>query len=177
MKALTKNHFELFGLSERFSLDPSELDRAYRAVQTAVHPDRFAASAAADRRIAMQLATQANEAYRTLKDPTRRAAYLCELHGADPEIHSNTAMPPGFLVQQMEWRERLQDAGDARSLEEFAALRDELDAERRRLLGELAAALDTARDYAAAARWVRQLMFVDRFAVEIDDAEERLLQA
>lgn len=177
MNPLTKNHFELFGLPERFSLDPAELDRAYRAVQSAVHPDKFAAAGGTDRRIAMQMATQANEAYRTLRHPTGRAAYLCELNGADPQVHSNTAMPAGFLVQQMEWRERLDDANASRRREELAALRGELDASRDNLLRELASSLDDARDFPAAARWVRQLMFIDRFAVEIDDAEERLLQA
>ncbi|MEN9314134.1 MAG: hypothetical protein RIS35_527 [Pseudomonadota bacterium] len=177
MNPLTKNHFELFGLPERFSLDPAELDRAYRAVQSAVHPDRFAAAGDTDRRIAMQLATQVNEAYRTLRNPTGRAAYLCELNGADPQIHSNTAMPAGFLVQQMEWRERLDDASASRRRDELGRLREELEAARHDLLRELASSLDDAGDFPAAAGWVRQLMFIDRFAVEVDDTEERLLQA
>lgn len=177
MSALTRNHFELLGLSERFAIDLAALDEAYRRVQGAVHPDRFAGAPDAERRLAMQLAAQANEAYRTLKDPARRAAYLCELHGADAEVHSNTAMPAGFLVQQMEWRERLQEAAEEHRVDELEALRGELARSRAELLDELLEAIDGKCDYALGVERVRRLMFVDRFAAEVDDAEERLLQA
>lgn len=177
MNALTRNHFDLLGLPQRYALEPASLDDAYRRVQRAVHPDRFAGAPDTERRIAMQLAAQANEAYRTLKDSTRRAAYLCELHGADPEVHSNTAMPAEFLVQQMDWRERLQDAADGRDAAGLEALRVELACLRGELLDSLAVALDAQRDFTGAADRVRRLMFVDRFASEVDDVEERLLQS
>ena len=177
MSSLKKNHFALFGLPEGFAIDPRGLDTAWRNVQGAVHPDRFAGASDTERRVAMQMATQVNEAYRTLKDPARRAAYLCALHGADPLVHSNTAMPADFLMQQMEWRERLQEAADARSTDACDALRGEVDHMRAALIAALGSAIDAQGDYPLAAERVRQLMFVDRFASEIDDAEERLLQA
>lgn len=124
MSVLSRNHFELFGLPVRFETDLAALDAAYRGVQGAVHPDRHAGGTAADRRVAMQLATHANEAYRTLRDPARRGAYLCALAGVDVEFESNTAMPAQFLMQQIEWREALDDARAARSAAGLQALRD-----------------------------------------------------
>ncbi|MFA9216411.1 MAG: Fe-S protein assembly co-chaperone HscB, partial [Sphingomonadaceae bacterium] len=105
-----QNHFELFQLPQRFALDTSALDVAYRDVQGRVHPDKFVNATDAEKRVAMQWATRANEAYQTLKNPQKRAQYLCELHGVDLQTESNTAMPMAFLMQQMEWREALGEA-------------------------------------------------------------------
>ena len=105
-----KNHFEFLGLPERFELDTSRLQQVYLRLQAAVHPDRYANAGATEHRIAMQLATQVNEAYRTLLDPGRRAAYLCELRGAPIRAETNTAMAREFLMQQMQWREALEEA-------------------------------------------------------------------
>ncbi len=174
MNPLNRTHFELFGLPEGFAVDAPALDAAYRSVQGAVHPDRHSAGPATERRIAMQLATQANEAYRTLRDPLQRAAYLCTLHGADPQVHSNTAMPPAFLARQMDWRERLDEAREARDAGAVAGLRAQLDETREALLGALADAIDRAGDYAGAAALVRQLMFVERFEADVDAADGRL---
>ncbi len=176
MNALKKTHYELFGLPEGFVVDASALDDAYRRVQGAVHPDRFSAASDTDRRIAMQLATHANEAYRTLRDPVARATYLCGLHGVDPQVHSNTAMPAAFLGQQMEWRERLDEVRSSLDAAELAALRDELEASRRTLLEGIAQSIDARGEYAGAAELVRQLMFVERFEVDVDALDERLAE-
>jgi molecular chaperone HscB len=109
-----QNHFDLFNLPPRFAVDAGALDSAYRDVQSRVHPDRFVNATDAEKRVAMQWATRANEAYQTLKNPLARARYLCELNGVDLQTESNTAMPPSFLMQQMEWRERLEEAEHAR---------------------------------------------------------------
>ena len=111
---LDTNDFELFGLPPRFAQDRAALDARWRALQAEVHPDRFAAQGAAAQRVAMQWAVRVNEAYQRLKDPLKRAAYLCELHGAPVDAENNTAMPPAFLMQQMEWREALDEAATAR---------------------------------------------------------------
>jgi len=172
MNQLTKSHFELFGLTERFGIDPTALDAAYRNVQAAVHPDRYGGASGTERRLALQLATQVNEAYRTLRDPVLRAAYLCAHHGADPQVGSNTSMPAAFLAQQMELRERLDEAREARSAEQLRQLREELTADREALIGQLAEAIDTRGDYALAASLVRQLMFVERFGEDVDSADD-----
>lgn len=174
MDLLNRSHFELLGLPERFELDPTVLQQAYRRVQAAVHPDRHAAAGATERRIAMQLATRANEAYRTLSDPGRRAAYLCERHGAPIRAESNTAMPAAFLMQQMSWRETLDEAREMRDRAALAGLSDALCDHRARLLAEIGAAIDRDHDYPRAADAVRRWMFVDRFGAEVASVEDGL---
>jgi len=174
MDLLNRSHFELLGLPERFELDPVALQQAYRRLQAAVHPDRFAASGATERRIAMQLATRANEAYRTLADPGRRAAYLCERSGEAIRAETNTAMPAAFLLQQMAWRETLDDARRACDRKALAELSAQLGEQRARLLAELAESIDARRDYRRAADAVRRWMFVDRFGTEVAVAEDGL---
>jgi molecular chaperone HscB len=163
---LAADDFELFGLPRRFALDRGDLDSRRRALQAEVHPDRFAGADAASRRAAMQSAVRVNEAYARLGDPLRRAAYLCELGGAPVRAEDNTAMPLEFLRQQMAWRESLDDAG---TREEVDAVARELAAERRLAYDRLAGALDGRRDFAAAGEQVRALMFVERFAADVDD--------
>jgi molecular chaperone HscB len=116
------NHFDLFGLPPRYALDASRLERGYRDLQSRVHPDRFAASPEAERRVAMQWAARANEAYRTLRDPIGRARYLLSLKGYDTGEETNTAMPPDFLMQQMEWREAVAQAREASDAPELRSL-------------------------------------------------------
>ncbi|WP_296948181.1 Fe-S protein assembly co-chaperone HscB [uncultured Massilia sp.] len=168
-----QNHFELFQLPARFDVDQDALDAAYRDVQGRVHPDRFVNASDAEKRVAMQWATRANEAYQVLRQPQRRAQYLCELNGVDLQTESNTAMPVDFLMQQMEWREAL---ADARAAKDAGAL-DELDAqvrgEKKRRLAQVGQQLD-AGDYATAAQGVRALMFLDKFGDELHHAFEAL---
>lgn len=162
---LDSDDFELFGVPRRFAQDRAELDARWRALQGEVHPDRFVAEGAAAQRVAMQWAVRVNEAHQRLRDPLRRAAYLCELLGAPIEAESNTAMPGDFLVQQMEWREALDEAADEPAV---ARLEDEVAAYREKALASLRTLLDERLDAAAAAKQVRALMFVERFAADID---------
>lgn len=115
----------------------------------------------------MQWAARANEAYQTLRDPLRRAAYLCERRGAKIEADSNTAMPAAFLMQQMEWREALDDVRRGGNSAAVGALIDEVQAVRQTALDALEAALDQNGDLAAATGLVRQLMFIDKFGAEL----------
>jgi len=168
----SRNHFELLGLPVGFSVDASRLERGYRDLQSRVHPDRFAAGSEAERRVAMQWATRANEAYRTLRDPLARARYLLQLKGFDTEEESNTSMPADFLMQQMEWREAVAEARagrDARGLERLGG--DLLEA-RGAMLDQLERALDTGQ-YDAGASLVRKLRFLEKLEEEIDEALER----
>ena len=109
---LQSDDFELFDLPRRFVQERAAIDARWKALQREAHPDRFAAQGAAAQRVAMQWSVRINEAYQRLKDPVRRAAYLCELHGAPIQAEDNTSMPAQFLMQQMEWREALDDAAD-----------------------------------------------------------------
>lgn len=169
---LPPDHFQLFNLPAQFALDIAALDSAYRSVQGQVHPDRFAAGTAAENRVAMQWATQANEAYRTLKSPLKRAAYLCERAGVPIDAESNTSMPAVFLMQQLQWREALDEARVNRAA--LQALDDGMGAERDRLLAAIGRALDVDADYVRAASLVRQLMFIEKFGTEVAAAVETL---
>lgn len=159
------DHFSLFGLPARFDLDAQALESAWRAVAAQVHPDRFATASPAERRVAMQWAARANEAYRQLRDPLLRARYLCEQAGVDLQTESNTSMDTAFLMQQMTWREMMDDARDDPEL--LAALRTELEQARQEMRVALTRLLDERRDYAAAGLKVREWMFVEKLAQEL----------
>jgi molecular chaperone HscB len=173
MPSLKANHFELFHLPSEFSLDAKTLDEAYRAVQSEVHPDRFAAAGDAQKRIALQWATHANEAYQTLRAPLSRAIYLLQLRGIEVGAETHTAMEPAFLMKQMEWRECIEDAAEARNVGVLDGLLDELREEQRMRFDKLAALLDSHADQAAAEA-ARQLMFIERVAADIDKQLEKL---
>lgn len=165
--------FELFAVPATFAQDRAALDARWKELQREVHPDRFAAQGAAAQRVAMQWSVRINEAYQRLKNPLGRAAYLCELNGAPVQAETNTAMPPEFLMQQMEWREALNEASDEAALD---ALQAQVDASRARALSSLDWLIDEKGDYAAAAAQVRALMFIERFAAEVDQRFDRLGQ-
>ena len=167
-------HFELFGLPQSYALDRDKLDAAYRELQNTVHPDRFAAQPEAEQRVAMQWATQVNEAYRTLRHAVNRGVYLLKLQGIDAFDASNTRMAPAFLMQQMEWREAIEDARAGKRMAVLDSLTDDLRATHRRIEAQLAELIDTAHDYEAASEAVRQLRFMDKLIAEIGDVYEEL---
>ncbi len=171
---LSQNHFELFGLPQSYALDRDMLDTAYRELQNTVHPDRFAAQPEAEQRVAMQWATQVNEAYQTLKHPVNRGVYLLKLQGIDAFDANNTKMAPAFLMQQMEWRETIEDARAAKNASALDALSDDLRATHRQIETHLAELVDTAHDFAAASEAVRQLRFMDKLIAEVGDVYEEL---
>jgi molecular chaperone HscB len=168
---LHSTDFELFATPATMAFDRGALDVRWRALQAEVHPDKFAAEGAAAQRVAMQWAVRVNEAYQRLKDPLKRAAYLCELNGAPVNAENNTAMPTSFLMQQMEWREALDDA---RALPAVELLAKEVAAHRKTSLADLQITIDKRRDFAAAAQQVRALMFIERFEADVDQRLEAL---
>jgi molecular chaperone HscB len=162
--------FELFGLPERFAQERPEIDQRWKELQREAHPDRFAAQGHTAQRAALQWSVRINEAYQRLKDPLKRAAYLCELRGAPINAQHNTSMPPEFLMEQMEWREALDEAEGEEALE---AVSERVAARRKAMLARIEQLLDVDGDAPAAAAQVRALMFIERFA---QDVESRLAQ-
>ena len=167
------NHFDLLGLPVRFSVDSDSLEQSYRDLQSRVHPDKFAAASAPERRVAMQWATRANEAYRTLRHPVERARYLLALKGFDTEEESNTSMPADFLMQQMEWREAVVLARDAHDTGELTALHESLAESRSEMLRMLELAIDRDANFDAGCSLVRKLRFIEKLEEEIDAALDR----
>ena len=168
---LQSSDFELFGLPERFEQDRAAIDERWKELQREAHPDRFAAQGAASQRIAMQWSVRINEAYQRLKNPLKRGAYLCELRGAPINAENNTAMPAGFLMEQMQWRESLDEASGEADLD---ALDSQLNRARDQALQQIGRLLDDRGDPAAAALQVRTLMFIERFGQDVQARFEQL---
>lgn len=166
------SHFDLFGLAPAYALETEALERSYREIQSRVHPDRFAHAGDAERRASLQWTTRVNEAFQILKNPVTRARHLLELHGVDVAFETNTAMPPEFLMQQMELREALEAAVGAKDSSRLESLRKNLNRERQDLEKAIAEAIDARKDYRGAAGLVRKLQFLDKLDSEIDSAYE-----
>lgn len=174
---LQASDFELFGLPEQFAQEASAIDAQWKLLLREAHPDRFAAQGAAAQRVAMQWAVRINEAHKRLKDPLQRAVYLCERWGAAVNAEVNTAMPADFLMQQMAWREELEDAGN--DIDILDDLLQRTRTARQQRLTQIAtcldgdAATDSHQRAVQAAGHVRALMFIERFSSEIS---QRLAQ-
>ena len=162
---LQANDFELFDLKQKFSQDRSAIDTRWKDLQREAHPDKFAAQGSAAQRVAMQWSVRINEAYQRLKDPLKRAAYLCELNGAAVNSENNTAMPASFLMQQIEWREALDEAKTHENTNKIALEANEYMCEQ---LLNLKQSIDVKNDFKLAVDQVRSLMFVERFLSEVD---------
>jgi molecular chaperone HscB len=162
---LQATDFELFEIPVQFAQDGTVLANKWKDLQREAHPDKFAAQGAAAQRIAMQWSVRINEAYNRLKDPLKRATYLCELNGASIEAHTNTAMPPAFMMMQIEWREALDEAETSEELEVIEMQTANYKQEQ---LSKIEHFIDFKQDFLAAANEVRALMFVARFVGEIE---------
>lgn len=177
---MSQNHFELFGLSPNFNIELATLESNYRKIQSESHPDRFVTASPADKLQSMQLATLANEAYQTLKNPANRAKYLLELQGIEAIAETNTAMPLDFLMQQMEWRETLEEAKAAKDISALENLLREMQQEAKLLKTALGLLLDEGSlinektDYTSATETTRKLIFIDKVYSDINKAIEQL---
>ena len=168
----TKNHFDLFHLPISFQMDSATLDAAYRDVQREVHPDKFTTASDAEKRLAAQWATRANEAYQTLKSPLNRGRYFLKIHSIETEEESNTAMPLEFLMQQMEWREAVVDARAVKDEAKLTELAAQKNADEKKLFSQLSGELNQPSTFTDARLTVRKLRFIEKLGEEIDDAFE-----
>jgi len=173
---LTQNFFELFSLPVQYALDRAALDARYRDLQRSVHPDRFARAGDQERRIAMQHATHINEGYQTLKNPLKRARYLLELRGRSIDDQQTMQADPGFLMQQMELRERLGEIrGEDDPLTALDGLAREIGSMYKALESELAQVLDTdGSDIEQAVALVQKMQFFTRLQNEVQELEADL---
>ncbi|MBU1424349.1 MAG: Fe-S protein assembly co-chaperone HscB [Gammaproteobacteria bacterium] len=169
-----QDFFRLFNLPSRFQIDSTALEQGYLALQAQVHPDKSAHLSEHERRMAMQWATRVNEGYQILRSPLNRARYLLSLRGVDTQEESNTAMPIDFLMQQMEWREALEETRHTKNITALEELERRLQHEVLILQQQLAADIDETHDYAAASGIVRKLKFLEKLAEEISSAFDEL---
>ncbi|HET6618310.1 MAG TPA: Fe-S protein assembly co-chaperone HscB [Dongiaceae bacterium] len=116
------DRFRRLGLEPDFDLDLDLVEKRYLGFQRAIHPDRFASKTARERALAEAQAVALNEAYETLKDPLRRAAYLLGLKGIDASVSKDeTVRDPELLMEAMEAREALMEANSIAKLEKLQA--------------------------------------------------------
>jgi molecular chaperone HscB len=170
---LQSTDFELFGVPAQFAQDRALLDAKWKDLQREAHPDKFAAQGATAQRVAMQWSVRINEAYQRLKDPLKRASYLCELNGAPINAENNTAMPTDFLMQQMAWREALDDANTVEKMGEIATQSYKYGDIK---LLKIEHFIDANQNFMAAVEQVRALMFVQRFQAEVEARIDQLGQ-
>ena len=170
-----QNHFEVFQLPAAFALDAKALEAQYRSLQATWHPDRFAGSDDAEKRLSLQIATRLNEGYQTLKSPVSRARYLLKLNGVDTQEETNTAMPMDFLMNQMIWREHIAEGKASQNVERLEELNHELRGEIGALEDELSRLIDGENRYADAAMVVRKMRFMEKLDQEIGNAIESVL--
>ena len=163
-------YFTLFQLEPQFDIDTAALEQTYRSLAARFHPDKFAAASAFEQKQAMMMSSTLNEAYRTLKSPIDRAAYLLKQQGMDADAPEHTSFAPEFLMQQMEWREALEDARAERNEAALQALDDEIKTEQDSLQRDLQNAF-AQQQYGQAAEWVRQGRFFNKLRQEIHSAK------
>lgn len=167
------DHFSLLGLPRQTDLDPLALEANWKSRAASVHPDRFATASDAQKRVAMQWSAQINEAYRVLKDPLRRAQYLCELAGIDAAARESVALDPGFLMQQMQWREQLEDIRDCKDVHALNDLISEIQIERDRYERQTSLLIDKL-SWSDVTKNIHEWMFIEKFLTELTTVKRML---
>ena len=162
-------YFTLFQLEPAFDIDAEHLEQTYRALAARFHPDKFASASAFEQKQAVMMSSTINDAYRTLRNPIDRAAYLLKTLGIDADAPEHTSFAPDFLMQQMEWRETLMEARAESDLKTLENLNDEIRAEQEKLFCDLKQSF-ARQDYDTAAQQVRQGRFLDKLRNEISSA-------
>lgn len=168
-----QNHFELFRLPVQFEIDRQALDKAYKEIQNLVHPDRFVTATEAEKRTAIQWAAMANDAYHILRNPIKRAAYLCELGGYNLQGETHVSMDPEFLIQQIDWRESLENAREDKDIARLEKLDEEQRALRSQQMDIVRKHLDD-KQFDKAVQGIRKMMFLEKFNEEISQAFDQL---
>lgn len=115
----------------------------------------------------------ANDAYHILRNPLKRAAYLCELNGYNLNGETHVTMDPEFLMQQIEWRESLENAREDKDI----ARLEKLDEEQRNLRKEQMDIVEKHLDdkqFDKAVQDIRKMMFLEKFNEEISLAFDEL---
>ena len=159
-------YFNLFQLEPSFNIDTEALEQSYRALAARFHPDKFASASAFEQKQAVIMSSTINDAYRTLKSPIDRAAYLLKSQNIDADAPEHTSFSPEFLMQQMEWRETLMDAQMEQNHDAIRALDQEIQEVQSNLYQDLQQAFEQ-QDYESAAQWVRHGRFLNKLRNEI----------
>ena len=99
------DYFEALGLARRLQLDEAELQKAFYARSREWHPDRFAQKSAAEQQLALDTTALINDAYRTLRNPVKRAQYVL-----GPVEPGKNEVPPELLEEVFELNMALEES-------------------------------------------------------------------
>ncbi|MBF5042578.1 Fe-S protein assembly co-chaperone HscB [Aggregicoccus sp. 17bor-14] len=182
-------HFDVFGLPRAYDVDAPALERSYRELSLKLHPDRFAQAEAKERRLSLEQTTALNEAFKTLKDPVRRAFYLLKLQGVDLDRDDASAqknMPLDFLEEVMELREALDEAMEAKDLTRAQGMAVDVTARQKEALAQAVAALhalgsapagseEAAAALTKASHGLGRVRYFTRFLEQVEAFEEEAL--
>lgn len=172
---LKRNYFDLFGLPVGFALDQVRLGARYRQLQKEMHPDRYAGASAYEQRLAVQYSSRINEAYATLRKPLPRALYLLDIAGMTAKEISAVPLAGGFLIAQMELREKLENMDDLVDPETaLDHLVTDIGADVAALQEQFSQAY-SAGEMAAAASACVKMQYLDKLLQEAEQLESRLI--
>jgi molecular chaperone HscB len=170
--------FETLGVEPRFDLDLGALEERHRTLSGALHPDRYAAKPAAERRLALDKAIEVNSAWRALRDPVKRAETLLERRGVAVGETLEPKPSPALLMEMLEVREALAEARRAKDLAAITKLANEMRHKEEQVVARLArgfAATD-GDELRALVPLLGELRYLRRFFEEVDAIEEQLLE-
>lgn len=168
------DRFRRLGIEPDFDLDLDLVEKRYLGFQRAIHPDRFASKPPKERALAEAQAVALNEAYETLKDPLRRAAYLLSLKGVNASVSKDeTVRDPELLMEAMEAREALMEATSIASVENLQA---KAGADAIAILSDLSKAF-ASDDLGAANRLTTRLKYLRKYLEETRTRRVALEQA
>lgn len=164
--------FTLLGAEQRFDLDLAALEKTHRELSRALHPDKFAAATASERRAALEKAAAVNEAWRMLRDPIKRAEALFRLRDVAVGEDKEPKASPAFLMEVMEQREELAEARAKKDLAKVGELGESMRAKATAAEKKLADGFAAGADPKGLLPLLGELRFYKRFLEEVDAIEE-----
>lgn len=169
------NPFALFDLPVDFHFDNAQLSERYLSLQKSLHPDNFAHCSAQEQRLAMQKSAEINDALQILKDPISRADAIIAIHtGEQQDLEQKSSKDMAFLMQQMEWREQLEQIESQRDNQQLALFYTEIEQEQQQILVQLSESL-IHQKWQQAVEINDKLRFIKKLIQEIERIEEQLL--
>ncbi|MCI0355941.1 MAG: Fe-S protein assembly co-chaperone HscB [Acidobacteria bacterium] len=117
------DHFSFFRLPRKLNVDMAALELEFYRLSRKLHPDVYARAGEREQQWSLEKSSQLNDAYRTLKDPLARTAYLLGLEGVQLEEQSKAAtdrarvtgeekeqvVPPDMLEEAFELNMQLEE--------------------------------------------------------------------
>lgn len=170
----SRNYFEVFALDVGYDIDPSLLATQYQQLQSQYHPDKFVDGSDQERRLALQITAYINQAHEAIGDEQGRARYLLEMQGVTFDFEKDTTKDMQFLMDQMELREKIDEADQANDpLERLDDLSGEARQQKKELIQQFQqhfekSAWDEAKDV------VLKMQFFTRLQQQINTKQEQL---